>query len=151
MCSTKLYTTVYHPLSNPLPLSIIILCRVSPSKITDPLKTWNWQLLIFFFCRKSVKLFRPLTSCLAGPLQIHVLQIHVLQIHFLQIHLLQIHVLQIHLLQIHLLQIHLLQIHVLQILLLQIHLLQIHVLQIHSMFYKSTPVHSTPCFTVCRN
>ena len=39
MCSTKLYTTVYHPLSNPLPLSIIILCRVSPSKITDPLKT----------------------------------------------------------------------------------------------------------------
>ena len=48
MCSTKLYTTVYDPLSNPLPLSIIILCRVSPSKITDPWKTWNWQLLMFF-------------------------------------------------------------------------------------------------------
>ena len=48
----------------------------------------------------------------------------------------------------HVLQIHLLQIHVLQIHLLQIHVLQIHLLQIHSMFYKSTPLHSTPCFTI---
>ena len=70
MSLTKLYTTVCHHLSNPLPLSIIILCRVSPSKIADPLKTRNWRLLMFFSGENLFSSFAGnlLTSCLVGPL-----------------------------------------------------------------------------------